>query len=497
MKKLSFKIRLPKTVLLSLAGLLLVGGAGAGGAVYLGYLPIGTEDKGHDDAVEVAGVACTTLDVIKLQRNGQRWLRKIVTTSGADGVERVRTALRVAGVMAKSEKADLYQVMVLDQAGPTTRAERRGPAIGAEVLFAPHPDRLPEMTAPFEARYVNATANEAGLFFGEEVVLSPEDVRTTLTRMTDRSDCLDPNAAVAAADAAEGHGGGHAKPAEGHGEAPAEGHGSAPAEGHGETSGDAHGDSQGEAAADTGHGESPAEGSHESAAAEAKPGFLSSVLSMIPGLGGGETASNEAHQPAEGAHPAAGDASSAPHDAAADAHSVPAEKGLLSSLMDKIPFMGGAETEEAASAHAPVAAQGDATANSEAHGSGDVHAASDTVGEGESSAEASADHAAPAALPDGQAAADAAHSAPSADHAAPEAASARPAVAAPAEDHAAEVADHPTTPAHAADAAPAVTVPSDAHDAAAGQAEAQAAPADHPASTEHPAVDPHATTATH
>lgn len=219
MKKLSFKIRLPKTVLLSLAGLLLVGGAGAGGAVYLGYLPIGKEDKGHDDAVEVAGVACTTLDMIKLQRNGQRWLRKIVTTSGADGVERVRTALRVAGVMAKSEKADLYQVMVLDQAGPTTRAERRGPAIGAEVLFAPHPDRLPEMTAPFEARYVNATANEAGLFFGEEVVLSPEDVRTTLTRMTDRSDCLDPNAAVAAADAAEGHGGGHAKPAEGHGEA--------------------------------------------------------------------------------------------------------------------------------------------------------------------------------------------------------------------------------------------------------------------------------------
>ncbi|MFP5077106.1 hypothetical protein ACLE20_07335 [Rhizobium sp. YIM 134829] len=474
MKKISFKIRFPKKLLLSLAGLLLVGGAGAGAAVYLGYLPLGKMPAGHDDAVEVSGVACTTLDMIKLQRNGQRWLRKIVTTEGADGVERVRTALRVAGVMAKSEKADLYQVMVLDHAGPTSRAERRGPAIGAEVLFAPHPDRLPSMSAPFEARYINADANEAGLFIGQEVVLSPDDVRAALTAMTDRTDCADPNAAVAAADAAEGHGGGHAKPAEGHGEAAAEGHEAAPAEGHGEPAAEGHDSATAEGHGAPAEGEaSAAEGGHEAPGGE-KPGFLSSMLSMIPGLGGSDKPAPEAaHAPAsaaEGAHPPAEGAASAAHAGEGDempAGSPPAaEKGLLSSLMEKIPFIGGDKADDAASEHPPVEHQ--------------------VVGDPA--------HTAPAANPPITPVHPAETAASPHGPAAPESADAHQAAATPQGELSPEAADVDAAqaPPHAATAEHPVTVPSDATDKAETQAEAApATPAD------LPAQDPHSTAATH
>ncbi|KQS64706.1 hypothetical protein ASG39_12320 [Rhizobium sp. Leaf371] len=343
MKGISLKVRLSKKRLIGAATCLLVAGGGGAYALQSGLL---SDAVAEVKASQPSGVACTTTDFIKLNRGGQRWLRKYVRTDSVDGIERVRTALRVAGVLAKAEKADLYQVVVLDRAGPEGRANLRGAAIGAEVLFAPDPTKLPDMDQPFIARYADGRANPVGLFYGERKTLSPEDIRTALTEMTDRTDC-ETLVADSSAPVEGDTGGAHGKPASGHGESASEGK-AAPAEGHGEAA-----DAKGEAA--EGHGEAaeadakPSEG-HEPAAAAAasgheaapegeeepaaKGGWFATVTAMIPGMGG-ET------QKAEGAPP---------EEAGG------AQTGVLSTVMRLIPGMGGdtSAPPAATTEHAPA-----------------------------------------------------------------------------------------------------------------------------------------------
>ncbi|WP_426239625.1 hypothetical protein [Pararhizobium sp. DWP1-1-3] len=198
MKSVFKKIRLPRKVMFVITGILVLSGASGAYAVYSGketFLGMVGPQK-----PSISGLACTTLETLKMRRNGQRWIRKYVSTESAGGVDRVRTALRIAGLLAKEEQADLYQVVVLDAAGPSDRAGRRGAAIGAQVLYAPDPSMLPGMSTPFVARYTDAKANSVGLFYGREIALSAEDVKTTLTAMDDKSDCFDPVAAAAAAE---------------------------------------------------------------------------------------------------------------------------------------------------------------------------------------------------------------------------------------------------------------------------------------------------------
>ncbi|TCL91776.1 hypothetical protein C8J38_10578 [Rhizobium sp. PP-WC-2G-219] len=329
MKGFSLKVRLSKKRLLGAAVVLvLVGGTGA----YVLQSGLLSHEEAKVGASQPSGVACTTADLIKLNRGGQRWLRKYVRTDNVDGIERVRTALRVAGVLAQSEKADLYQIVVLDRAGPEGRANLRGAAIGAEVLFAPDPTKLPNMDQPFIARYADGKANAVGLFYGERKALSPEDIRTTLTAMTDRADCetLVADASVAVeGDAVGGHGkpAGHGEsaPAEGHGEAPAE-HG-APAEGHDAPAAD--GESGHEAPVSE-HADGEAGGDQTAAASG---GWFSTITAWIPGMGG-ETAHGD------------GEASKAAE---------PARDGMLSTVMRLIPGMGAdkAEAPVANADHAP------------------------------------------------------------------------------------------------------------------------------------------------
>ncbi len=281
MKSVFKKIRLPRKVMFVIAGILLLSGASGAYAVYSGketFLGMAGPEK-----PSLSGLACTTIETLKMRRNGQRWIRKYVSTESAAGVDRVRTALRITGLLAKEEKADLYQVVVLDAAGPSDRADRRGAAVGAQVLFAPDPSKLPGMSTPFVARYTDAKANSAGLFYGREVVLSTDDVKTTLTAMDDKSDCFDPVAAAAAAEP-----GAAGSKSSAHGEAP-------PAAAHGEEA------ESGEAPA--GHGEDAAAPEHGTeAAAEqsaAKPegkGFFGSMLAMVMG-GGSEKPSSPSAEP--------------------------------------------------------------------------------------------------------------------------------------------------------------------------------------------------------
>ncbi|TCQ20882.1 hypothetical protein [Rhizobium sp. PP-CC-3G-465] len=335
MKGFSLKVRLSKKRLLGAAVVLvLVGGAGA----YVLQSGLLSHEEAMVEASQPSGVACSTADLIKLNRGGQRWLRKYVRTDNVDGIERVRTALRVAGVLAQSEKADLYQIVVLDRAGPEGRANLRGAAIGAEVLFAPDPTKLPDMDQSFIARYADGKANAVGLFYGERKALSPEDIRTTLTAMTDRADCetLVADASVAVEGDAVG---GHGKPA-GHGESVAEGNG-APAEGHGEAPAEhgapAEGHDAPAAAGESSHEAPVSEHAEGEAGGEptvaAEGGWFSTVTAWIPGMGG------------KAAH-ADGEISKAAE---------PARDGMLSTVMRLIPGMGAdkAEAPVANDDHAP------------------------------------------------------------------------------------------------------------------------------------------------
>ncbi|QRM53166.1 hypothetical protein [Sinorhizobium sp. BG8] len=166
---------------------------------------------------------------MRLNKNGQQWIRKFVRARALEGDVRIKTALRVAASFSGKEKADLYQVILLDEAGPAVRADMRGRAIGAEVLFAPKPAAIPGMKAPFEARYVEGSPAENGEFYGEKKELSLAEIRDIVTAMTEREDCTDP--------VVEGQASEHGGSSSGHGAAaPASGHGEKPAE-HGESGG--------------------------------------------------------------------------------------------------------------------------------------------------------------------------------------------------------------------------------------------------------------------
>ena len=207
MKFLPTSFRLSRKLLIILAGVTVLTGASGAAAIF-----VGRDVLLGPPAEEVSGAACTTVTTVRLDRDGQHWLRKYVRSEAKDGDVRIKTALRVAGAVSNSEEADLYQVILLDAAGPVNRADMRGRAIGAEVLFTRNPAAIPGMSAPFVARYTSGTPAANGEFYGERKELSLDEIKTIVTAMKEREDCIDPNAV------AEGGGHGEAKAeAGGHG----------------------------------------------------------------------------------------------------------------------------------------------------------------------------------------------------------------------------------------------------------------------------------------
>lgn len=187
MRAMLGKFRLTRKIVLILAGCFVLSGASAAFTVYFGNgIIFGPYRPGP------SGIACTDIQVVEMQRNGQRWIRKFVRTSGSNGVARVRTALRIASVFSKREEADLYQVVVIDEKGPETRGAMRGRAIGADVLFTPHPGQVEGMDVPFKARYVDGPANTVGLFSGDRIDLSLDEVKTAILAIDDHQSCTDP-----------------------------------------------------------------------------------------------------------------------------------------------------------------------------------------------------------------------------------------------------------------------------------------------------------------
>jgi len=217
-KLLPTSFRLSRKLLIIVAGVMVLTGASGAAAII-----VGREALLGPPAEQVSGAACTLVTTVRLDRNGQQWLRRYVRSEAKEADVRIKTALRVAGAVSNSEEADLYQVILLDAAGPQSRADMRGRAIGAEVLFARNPAAIPGMTAPFVARYTDGKPAENGEFYGERKELSLDEIKTIVTGMQEREDCVDPNAVAES-------GAGEAKTKEGDGET-AEGGKEAPAEG--------------------------------------------------------------------------------------------------------------------------------------------------------------------------------------------------------------------------------------------------------------------------
>lgn len=322
-------------------------------------LYFGGKDLIMEDGASAVGAECIDIQTMVLKTpSNHLWLRRFIRMENATGQERVRTALRIAGLLAQKNAVDLVHVSVLDTNGPDKRAFMRERAIGAEVLIALKPENLPEMKSPAMASYYEGPVSAEGRFYGDKVIVDLDEIRSMMTAMrtvAEKPDCTVPvNEAEEAAKANE-HGakdkkeGGSehgAKPEETHGEKPAEdaanAHGEKPAE---------------EAKTENAHGEEPAK----------EQSFLDSMMSMV-GLGGSEEAPKDGKEPApdaagkkdHGADPSASKSSeheAKPEDQAA---AEPADKAQAEepaqeqSFVDSMLGMVGLGSDEAAEHKAPA-----------------------------------------------------------------------------------------------------------------------------------------------
>lgn len=295
------KIRLSKKLMVAvLGGFVLCGGTAAAALVF------GTDALLGPPEETIVGGECVNIQTVVVRTPSNRfWLRKFVRMDNSDGPTRIRTAMRVAGLLAHDNPVDLIHVSIIDSKGPEKRADMRARAIGAEVLFALNPANVPELKQPIVAKYVEGAANAEGRFYGDKVELSLDDIRSMMTAMKDvedKADCLEP--VVEGEDKAKGQAGEHQAAKE-----PADVEDPAIA---------------GKSATEGEHG-TPARDAHvpvstsESADPAVEPSFFGRMLAMV-GLGADA-------RPAVGEH--AGQPAGHPGgvDAAAGEEAVPADEG--------------------------------------------------------------------------------------------------------------------------------------------------------------------------
>lgn len=229
MKALLRIFRPSRKLVLIIGGVALLMGVSGGAALY-----IGKDNILGPSAETVNGAACTDVNLVTIKKQNRTWVRKYIKTEPTDGVTRVKTALRVAKAIYDAQKPDLVQVVVLDANGPTLRSDIRGRAIGADVVYIPHPDPVVESLEgkTYTARYYDGTAASNGLFFGERIDLPEDEISALNASFKDYSDCIDP---IAVAATEGGEGGAKAAKGKSKEEKPAEGGAgaeAAPAAGH-------------------------------------------------------------------------------------------------------------------------------------------------------------------------------------------------------------------------------------------------------------------------
>lgn len=178
--------RMPRKLVVIIGGVAFLVGSSGVLALYIG------KDKllGLASA-SPNGLQCTDINLVTIRKDNRFWVRKYISTEPTDGLTRVKTALRVAKAVYQEQKPDLVQVVVLDKNGPTLRSDIRGRALGADVVYVPHPDKLVDggSEAPVTARYYDGGASTAGLFYGEQITMPSQDIDAAIAGLKDYSDC--------------------------------------------------------------------------------------------------------------------------------------------------------------------------------------------------------------------------------------------------------------------------------------------------------------------
>lgn len=331
--------RLPRKLVFFMGGILLLGGATGAFALYAGKDGL----LGFGPSQKVADLACTTVKTFKIKKKDRFWVRKFIKTEPAEGLARVMTALRVAEAVYTQQQPDLVQVVVLDQNGPEMRAAMRGRAVGADVVYVPHPEKIAELqdTPVYTAKYVDGAATADGQFYGEKIQLPLEHIESLVKLLGDRADCQEPAGVEVKA-------GDHGKKEEkGHGEA-AESHGEA-TEGHGAEAEQKDGSGDGEEPA----ADSPVAESGHDAAPEGEAGARQDeavVENNHAAEGAGEEAPAEEDQAAAGTDESAVTAATGDHATSADKDHAVAEEpadGKALSVAAHAPVPGAEENDAA------------------------------------------------------------------------------------------------------------------------------------------------------
>ena len=194
MKALLRIFRPSRKLVIFIGGVALLIGSSGAFALY-----IGKDRLLGLSSVSADGLVCTDVNLITIRKQNRLWVRKYIRTDPTDGLTRVRTALRVAKAVYDEQKPDLVQVVVLDKNGPSVRSDIRGRAMGADVVYIQHPDKVEDGGAdqPLTARYYNGGASSEGLFYGERVDMLAKDIDDLMASMKDHADCENPMAAEA------------------------------------------------------------------------------------------------------------------------------------------------------------------------------------------------------------------------------------------------------------------------------------------------------------
>ena len=140
----------------------------------------------------IYGVDCKLLDSVAFHEGRELWVRQYISVGEAGPAERLRTALRVAAHAAADKRADLVLVVAVDRNGPSLRALMRDSAVGARVVYAPHPGRVAGVGAPLDARYVDAAPTDAGEFYGKAVRPPSADLEKMMAAMPKPYGCKTP-----------------------------------------------------------------------------------------------------------------------------------------------------------------------------------------------------------------------------------------------------------------------------------------------------------------
>ena len=186
MSALLHMFRSPRKLVVIIGGVALLIGSSGAFALYLG------KDKLQSFAsASPNGLQCSDVSLITIRKENRFWVRKYIRTDPTDGLTRVKTALRVAKAVYEEQKPDLVQVVVLDRNGPTLRSDIRGRALGADVVYVPHPEKVADGTVeqPVTARYYNGDASAQGMFYGEQINMLPDDIDATLASLKNYNDC--------------------------------------------------------------------------------------------------------------------------------------------------------------------------------------------------------------------------------------------------------------------------------------------------------------------